>query len=198
MWLSKPTQSVYRVRPPTTPHPLDPLPPSRGAATGDRRSRGLPAGMPRLATGGAAATPPGGKGTRPPSLRWEFVLQAAAAASGGWEAAETGELAGAAGGPRGIEGGKLLLRGLAIRRLRELVDQPLVGLDRFLIAVELLERDRQLVEGHVLGQRRIRLVERLPQLLRHLLSLALAAVELQQIDARLDGQHVVAVLLGEV
>src|SRR6202023_1049864 len=121
----------------------------------------------------------------------------AAAGSGGREAAEAGDLA-AGGGTRGIEGGKLLLRGLAIWRLRELVDQPLIGLDRCLIVVELLERQRQLVEGHVLGQRRIRLVEHLPQLLRHLLSLALAALELQQIEARLDGQHVVAVLLGEV
>src|ERR1700730_7065997 len=34
----------------------EPRPPSRGAATGDRRSRGLPAGVPRLATGGAAAS----------------------------------------------------------------------------------------------------------------------------------------------
>src|ERR1700687_10154 len=110
--------------------------------------------------------------------------------SGGREAAEAGDLAAACGrGPRGVERDELLLRGLAIRRLRELVDQPLVGLDRFLVAVELLESDRQLVEGHVLGQRRIRLVEHLPQLLRHLLSLPLAAIELQQIDARLDGQH---------
>src|SRR6202047_3935319 len=44
MLLSRPTQSVYRIapRPPSIPF--------------------LPAGMPRLATGGAAATPPGGRG----------------------------------------------------------------------------------------------------------------------------------------
>jgi hypothetical protein len=54
MWLSRPTQSVYRIAPRIPSFPF------------------LPAGMPRLATGGAAATPPGGKGTPPPPLRWEF------------------------------------------------------------------------------------------------------------------------------
>src|ERR1700726_830619 len=49
MRLSRPTQSVYRIAPRIPSIPF------------------LPAGMPRLATGGAAATPPGGKGTPPPS-----------------------------------------------------------------------------------------------------------------------------------
>src|ERR1700680_2703898 len=57
MWLSRSTPSVYRIAP-----PLPSLP-------------SLPAGMPRLATGGAAATPPGGKGTPPPSpLSGSLVL----------------------------------------------------------------------------------------------------------------------------
>src|ERR1700732_215544 len=57
MLLSRPTQSVYRISPRIPSIPF------------------LPAGMPRLATGGAAATPPGGKGTPPPSpLSGEFRL----------------------------------------------------------------------------------------------------------------------------
>src|ERR1700720_3722992 len=86
------------------PHPPNPLPPSRGAATGDRQSRGLPAGMPRLATGGAAATPPGGKGARrPPSYvglgncRWATTRAGRAAP----EVPEPGATGGARPGPRG-------------------------------------------------------------------------------------------------
>src|SRR5436305_564697 len=99
---------------------------------------------------------------------------------------------------RRIERGHLLLGVRAQGGLRELVEDPLVGLDRLLGPVELLQGQAQLVQDHVLRQRRVPLLQHGPQLLDYLLALALLAVEREQVEAGLGGQHGPLVVVDEV
>src|SRR4051812_4774919 len=82
----------------------------------------------------------------------------------------------------GVEGGDLLLGLRTEGGLRELVEDLLVGLDRLLRAVELLEGGRQLVQDDVLGERRVPLLAHRAQLLDHVLGLPLLAVEGEHVE----------------
>src|SRR6476646_10056364 len=109
-----------------------------------------------------------------------------------WNALEPAERR-AGGGAGRIEGRHLLLRFRAVGRLRELVEDPLIGLGRLLGALELLQRGAELVQENVLRHRRLALLQHGAQLLDHLLALALLTVEMDEVQPRLGAQHVLRV-----